>query len=323
MVVPMANYCKNMDNRIVLDLIKKDLDELQTLVEALQKDEIPNQLLIDITIGRTKTLLQEFSLLQGETALPTEDTVKVLEDANMNIAASEPDIVPEANNTEATTSEPEELQEDTLVDAEIEIKTEEAPEKAEKQEIDNFEDAQEEVAPILEKQEQSETASPIEEETIVAEEPVEEEPVEEEIIGEPATESKKENSEAAQTEEATEPSSTPVEPKETSNEKKILGENFSAEPTLNERLASSKNQESKIKGKPLTTLKGAIGLNDKFMFTRELFGNDRSKFDKAIEDLDACKSLIEAIEYLEKNFKWTKNETSLKFIGLVKQRFNN
>lgn len=319
-MVPMPNYTKNMDNRIVLDLIKKDLDELQTLVEALQKDELPNQLLIDITIGRTKTLLQEFSLLQGETTLPTEDTVKVLEDANMNIASPEPETESEKMVVEETTPEPEEETEEP--EKEVQEEATEEPEISEPEEIE-----EETIETPVEEEEQepviSEPAAG--EETVVAEEPAVPEEVDEEPEKEPVIEEKPEEviSEASIEEETSASSPEPVEPEENGNGKKILGEQFVKEPTLNERLASAKNQESKIKGKPLTTLKGAIGLNDKFMFTRELFGNDRSKFDKAIEDLDACESLIKAIEYLEQNFKWTKNETSLKFIGLVKQRFSN
>lgn len=104
-------------------------------------------------------------------------------------------------------------------------------------------------------------------------------------------------------------------------DKKIIGEQFTNEPSLNDRLVRGKQQESKIKGKPVTSLKTAIGLNDKFLYIRELFENNSEKFSNAIDALDKSEGLIKAVEYMEQNFKWSKNETSLKFMELVKKRF--
>ena len=319
MVVPTTNYCKNMDNRIVLELIKKDLDELQILVDALQKDEFPNQLLIDITIGRTKTLLQEFSLLEGvNTGLPTEETVKVLEDVDMKIA--EPDMKPEPDSIQAPVDEPEAP---VLKKTEVDEVQPETREEEKTEEPDETAEVADEI--------QEEQPEPVVE-TLNDDEPIEEESTDEEMVEEamaPEIEPEevtetavKEVAENQPHEAADQPEEMMNEPIEPTVDKKILGERFVSEPTLNEKLAAAKNQESKVKGKPVTSLKGAIGLNDRFMFTRELFGNNREKFDKTIDNLDACETLIAAIEYLEQNFKWTKNETSLKFIGLVKQRFS-
>jgi hypothetical protein len=33
--------------------------------------------------------------------------------------------------------------------------------------------------------------------------------------------------------------------------------------------------------------------------------------------------ISEAVNFLQQNFKWKKNETSLKFVNLVKRRFPN
>lgn len=107
------------------------------------------------------------------------------------------------------------------------------------------------------------------------------------------------------------------------SDKKVFGEKFSKEPSLNDKLSSGTAYESKIKGKPVTNLKAAIGLNDRFLYTRELFGNDSARYEEAIEKLDQFSNLLEAIEYLEKNFVWVKNNTSLKFMDLVKRRFEN
>jgi len=74
---------------------------------------------------------------------------------------------------------------------------------------------------------------------------------------------------------------------------------------------------------PLAKIGGSIGINDRFLFIRELFANDSNAFDQAIEDLDQCQTIEQAVSYLKKNFKWTKNEASQKFLILVKRRFSN
>lgn len=74
---------------------------------------------------------------------------------------------------------------------------------------------------------------------------------------------------------------------------------------------------------PLAKIGGSIGINDRFLFIRELFANDSNAFDQAIEDLDLCQTIEQAVSYLKKNFKWTKNEASQKFLILVKRRFSN
>ncbi len=107
------------------------------------------------------------------------------------------------------------------------------------------------------------------------------------------------------------------------NEKTIVGEKFRKEPSLNERFTEITQKGARVKGKPVTSIKAAIGLNDRFQFIRELFSNNQEKFFTTVNTLDQFNSFIEAIEYLEEHFKWPKNETSLKFMELVKRRFEN
>jgi hypothetical protein len=74
---------------------------------------------------------------------------------------------------------------------------------------------------------------------------------------------------------------------------------------------------------PLDKIAGSIGINDRFLFVRELFANNSDAFDQAIADLDQFDSIEQAVNFLKKNFKWTKNEASQKFLILVKRRFSN
>ncbi len=90
-------------------------------------------------------------------------------------------------------------------------------------------------------------------------------------------------------------------------------------PVVN--LDESKEETSKFKPTPLKSLKEGLNLNDRYLFQRELFNNDKSRLDSTIATLDQLANIQEAVEYLKANFVWTKSEASEKFIFLVKRRF--
>ncbi len=103
-----------------------------------------------------------------------------------------------------------------------------------------------------------------------------------------------------------------------------LGDSFSKEKSVNDLIDTENSKlEHKISNRPLKSIKTAIGINDKFLFIRELFEGNAEVFTKAVAELDAKKDIDEAVKYLKQNFKWKKNETSLKFVNLVKRRFSN
>jgi len=103
-----------------------------------------------------------------------------------------------------------------------------------------------------------------------------------------------------------------------------LGDSFSKEKSVNDSIDIEYSKlEHKISNRPLESIKKAIGINDKFLFIRELFEGNSEVFTKAVAELDAKTDINEAVKYLQQNFKWKKNETSLKFVNLVKRRFSN
>ncbi|MFA5588891.1 MAG: hypothetical protein WC987_08990, partial [Mariniphaga sp.] len=63
--------------------------------------------------------------------------------------------------------------------------------------------------------------------------------------------------------------------------------------------------------------------NDRFQYIRELFDGDNQKYLEAVKTIDSFDNLKDAVEYLRDNYKWKKNETSLKFVRLVKRRFSD
>jgi hypothetical protein len=103
-----------------------------------------------------------------------------------------------------------------------------------------------------------------------------------------------------------------------------LGDSFSKEKSVNDLIdAENSNLEHKLSNRPVESIKKSIGINDRFQYIRELFEGSAEKFVNAVTELDEKKDINEAVDYLKKNFEWKKNETSLKFVNLVKRRFSN
>lgn len=114
------------------------------------------------------------------------------------------------------------------------------------------------------------------------------------------------------------------ETEETDEANHRLGDSFSKENSVNELLGSdSNNLEYKISNSPVESIKTAIGINDRYLYIRELFDGNADNFTKTITELDQLNDIQEAVAYLQQNYKWKKNETSLKFVNLIKRRFPN
>ncbi len=110
---------------------------------------------------------------------------------------------------------------------------------------------------------------------------------------------------------------------EVSEERQILGDKFHKEKSVNDLLIESDNLEHKLSMRPVKSIKSSIGINDKFLYIRELFEGNADMYNNSIQELDKMDSIKQAVLYLKQNFKWKKNDTSLKFVNLVKRRFAN
>jgi hypothetical protein len=112
------------------------------------------------------------------------------------------------------------------------------------------------------------------------------------------------------------------EPAEMHN--KRLGDIFLKEKSVNDiRSDDMSKLEHKLSNRPVTSIQSAIGINDRFQYIRELFEGSTENFVKAVADLDSMNDMKDAVDYMQANFKWKKNEASLKFVNLIKRRFPN
>jgi len=113
-------------------------------------------------------------------------------------------------------------------------------------------------------------------------------------------------------------------------ESPTIGDRFEDEPTIHERIASvqpSRTVASHQQRKPISDLKKAIGLNEKFLFINHLFDGNLQVYNQAIEYLDASPSKVAAKEYIQNTlvaqFGWEpESQTCQLFMELVERRFS-
>lgn len=85
----------------------------------------------------------------------------------------------------------------------------------------------------------------------------------------------------------------------------VLGDVVGAErTTIADSITPKEDVASVIGSSQLSSLRGAIGLNDKFLLIRDLFAGDNSAYEAAIDGLDSCQSLDDAMLYIFDNFAW-------------------
>jgi hypothetical protein len=284
-----------MDNKIILELVVKNLEEIKLLVESLQNNEKADPLLIEITVTKAKLLYQELMLLSSEgSEIAEKDQVTSSDETFISDTDIEDDstpeniIIPEVSSFSDDETE-NNVPSETLDKDEILYSPETETEEIELSEI-----------PFIEADIVINLTQPTEGTVIIKE-------VETESFQNPEP-------------DILEKEAAPITKIQETN---MVAEQFINESSVNEKIAASHKHESKVKGLPVTNIMNAIGINDRFQFTRELFLNDSKKFDETVNHLDHLNNFLEAIDFLEANFKWTKNEASLKFMDLLKRRFEN
>lgn len=109
--------------------------------------------------------------------------------------------------------------------------------------------------------------------------------------------------------------------------KSIIAERFQKtdKKFINENLGKNKSGSdltSKIQNKPITDLRASIGINEKFLFIKELFKGNNDYYIKSIDFLNQAGSLENAMQYIHENFQWDKeSETTAKFLELIHRKF--
>ncbi|HOZ31031.1 MAG TPA: hypothetical protein PLL66_08955 [Bacteroidales bacterium] len=135
-----------------------------------------------------------------------------------------------------------------------------------------------------------------------------------------------------------------VKPAETSTQpqvKKIVaeqtslfGSNNSSGKTIGEQLGNSKTSINEVLAqktkpaditsrlKPVTDIKSAIGVGDRFLFVRELFAGNSESFEETVAHLNTLSSYQEANDFLKAKFQWDDSQSTVtSFLNIVKRRY--
>lgn len=96
---------------------------------------------------------------------------------------------------------------------------------------------------------------------------------------------------------------------------------------LNDRNKAEDNSlASRIQQSPISDLKAAIGLNERFLFANELFDGNMEAFNRALNELNHIDSKEGAYIFinaqLKERFNWNDDsEITVRFLNLVERRF--
>lgn len=147
-----------------------------------------------------------------------------------------------------------------------------------------------------------EVEEPIEEEEFVAKEVAEEPKVEEPVVEEPKVEEPKVEEPVVEEPKAEEPQQELFE-----------------EPVAEKEPAAPK---AMLYGKPVDDIRLAISLGDRFLYQRELFGQNAELMQRSLTVLNELHSFEEALNYISSHFQWdTESNTYQQFLVTLHRRF--
>lgn len=287
----------------------------QTLFIANHRGEIP-QIEIDLVKKNILELYQNFHFLDK---INNVNILKIIEDIDATERTDNPEEKPETSIASVENSEKEieevlEKEETPSIEAEEKIKEKVA-------EIENVEK-------IIPTEEKSNTESNIKEETNTTQ-------TKENIIPEIKTIENKVEDFAPSLFDEPEDS----KPK-TSQESKKQTNTSNPQSTISDKFKSEKKSihdiieqngdtsiASKLQKAPINDLIKAIGLNDRFFLTKELFKNNSEKYNEAIKILNEMPNLDEAFDYLDDlktKLEWDENSSAcLKIYDLIRRKHQN
>ena len=140
---------------------------------------------------------------------------------------------------------------------------------------------------------------------------------EEEPVQETPAEAVEEPQEQLQPEPATQPETVVAEPAQEEPKVEPAPAVAPAEP-----VHTDAHKANTAYGAPVTDLKQAISIGDRFLYQRELFGKNGELMQRTIADLNGLNTFDEAMEYIDRHFNWDKEQLSYElFVNALHRRF--
>ena len=105
----------------------------------------------------------------------------------------------------------------------------------------------------------------------------------------------------------------------------IVADKFQSKKFVHDNIVDKGQKQdvsSKIQSKPIKDINTAIGLNDKFIFIRELFGGDKEHYHETIQILNNFDTYESALEFLKNNFDWDFDDPNFeRLTELVRRKY--
>jgi hypothetical protein len=271
-----------MDRSALLKLIHKDLNELQLLLEGMEGYSDIPEPIIKLAKSKAEQLKENIDTLPGEVRIAIHETFD----------AEKEDVINDAS-------------------MQVVLEDEVKPEP--------------EINGVTEEKDSELTPEPDEEKVVDPEIPVQPE-----IVDEPVKEPDvKEQEPVIEMEEKVSKveGESEGESKVVTAKKKtvtVLGETIEAGEKVIDRIKKdiSGSISARLEGSSISDLKRALNINDRFMFQKELFNNDRELFFKSLDDLNSMNSFDSALEYMVQHFEWDfDEEITQRFVSLVMRRY--
>lgn len=94
------------------------------------------------------------------------------------------------------------------------------------------------------------------------------------------------------------------------------------EPASAPKAEEAASPNAAIYGKPVDDIRQAISLGDRFLYQRELFGQNAELMQKTLTELNELGSFDEAIAYISERFQWdAESSTYQQFLVTLHRRF--
>lgn len=116
----------------------------------------------------------------------------------------------------------------------------------------------------------------------------------------------------------------PIAQAKSKTDHSVLGETINKNHTsLNENISRHVTQEDLTNfGSPVSDIRKALGINDRFYFQRELFDNNNDMFNNALDIINTMNSYNQAHSYLINSFGWDESlKETEEFLRAVRRRF--
>lgn len=111
-------------------------------------------------------------------------------------------------------------------------------------------------------------------------------------------------------------------PKNPKSESSILADTFNPiNNSINDKMGKPSMPE-RNKAKPTSDLFKSIGINDKFLFIREIFNNDEALYKSVITQLNNSNTYTEAVDIILGYVDDEEDEAYLMLLDLIRRKFN-